>query len=181
MKNFKMIVGLSNPLKKYYNTRHNIGSWFIKHLSKKFDVKLNIKKKFYGYIGLWKYFNNFIYLLIPNIYMNLNGISVYSTSSFYKIKSDNILIIQDDLNTAIGKTKFIISCNNYGHNGIKNIISKFEKHTLFKRICVGIGRPSKNNISLSSYVLSSPSKEEKKSIINSINNSIHIIEKFIKL
>ncbi|WP_343184162.1 aminoacyl-tRNA hydrolase [Buchnera aphidicola (Ceratovacuna keduensis)] len=175
-----MIVGLSNPLKKYYNTRHNVGSWFIRHLSKKFKINLNIKKKFYGYVGLWKYFNSFIYLLIPNIYMNLNGISVYSISSFYKIKSNNILIVQDDLNTSIGKTKFIISYNSYGHNGIKNIISKFKKNTLFKRICIGIGRPCENNISLSSYVLSSPSKEEKKSIITSINDSTYIIEKFIK-
>ncbi|BGI51375.1 MAG: aminoacyl-tRNA hydrolase [Buchnera aphidicola (Ceratovacuna japonica)] len=179
MHNIKMIVGLSNPIKKYYNTRHNVGSWFIKALSKKFGIRLKIKKNFYGYIGLWNNSNNHFYLFIPNIYMNLNGISVFSVSSFYKIKSKNILIIQDDLNTKVGKIDFIISNNSYGHNGIKNVISKFKKNTLFKRVCIGIGRPKKNSISLSSYVLSTPSKEEKECIVQSINKFVNVIEKFL--
>lgn len=173
-----MIVGLSNPIEDYIDTRHNVGSWFIKILYKKFKIVLKYKKKFFGYIGLCKCVNNNVYFLIPNIYMNLNGTSIYAVASFYKIKIKNILIIQDDLNTFVGKTKFITSYKNYGHNGIKNIISKFENKVAFNRLCIGIGRP-KRNVSLSSYVLSKPSKEEKKLIFQSIYSSINIVEKFI--
>ncbi|WP_343189212.1 aminoacyl-tRNA hydrolase [Buchnera aphidicola (Chaitoregma tattakana)] len=178
MKNIKLIVGLSNPYKEYKKTRHNVGSWFIRILSRKVSVDLKIKNKFFGYIGLWKKCKNDIYLLIPNLYMNLNGISISIVSSFYKIKSDDILIIQDDLNTDIGKYNFINSHNSYGHNGIKNVKSKFEKNTLFKRICIGIGKPDKN-VNLSSYVLSIPTETDKNLIIQSIEKSMHIIEKFL--
>ena len=40
-----MIVGLSNPKKKYHNTRHNIGSWYIYSLAEHFNVLLKEEKK----------------------------------------------------------------------------------------------------------------------------------------
>ncbi|WP_367670527.1 hypothetical protein [Sodalis-like secondary symbiont of Drepanosiphum platanoidis] len=42
----KLIVGLGNPGKKYIMTRHNIGSWYIHILAKKFNIKLKKKINF---------------------------------------------------------------------------------------------------------------------------------------
>ncbi|WP_343188339.1 aminoacyl-tRNA hydrolase [Buchnera aphidicola (Ceratoglyphina bambusae)] len=175
----KIIAGLSNPFKKYNNTRHNIGALFVKNLSKKFNIKLNIKNKFLGNIGIWKYNNQNIYLFVPSLYMNLNGISIRLISSFYNISYKNILIVQDDIYTNVGISRFVVSNNHYGHNGIKNIIYNFNKKCLLNRLCIGIGKPT-NKHNLASYVLSEPLKEEKKLINKSINESINIVKNLIK-
>ncbi|WP_343190428.1 hypothetical protein RJT30_00675 [Buchnera aphidicola (Mollitrichosiphum nigrofasciatum)] len=35
MKNIKIIIGLSNPIKIYNDTRHNVGAWYVQGLMRK--------------------------------------------------------------------------------------------------------------------------------------------------
>ncbi|WP_343153028.1 hypothetical protein [Buchnera aphidicola] len=45
MKNYKMLIGLGNPISKYNGTRHNIGSQCIQWIANYYSVKLKLKKK----------------------------------------------------------------------------------------------------------------------------------------
>ncbi|WP_343128741.1 hypothetical protein RJV14_00765 [Buchnera aphidicola (Kurisakia onigurumii)] len=46
MKNIKVIFGLGNPGKKYFFSRHNLGSFFVQQLAELNEVKLIEKKRF---------------------------------------------------------------------------------------------------------------------------------------
>jgi len=176
LKNIKLIVGLCNPSFKYAQTRHNIGSWFVKKLAKKYNI--TFKKKFLGDVGNLLVNNNKIRLFIPNTFMNLSGEAVYWISNFYNFNLSNILIVHDELELIPGQIKFKISTGHGGHNGIRSILKKFNLNCKFYKISIGIGRP-KCKKDVSYFVLSKPDKLDKLLIVNSIDNTIRNILKLI--
>ncbi|WP_082248327.1 aminoacyl-tRNA hydrolase [Buchnera aphidicola] len=170
-----MIVGLSNPKKEYHQTRHNVGSWFVYLLAQRYLKILKEEKKFFGFTSFLNIESNYIRLLVPNIFMNLNGKSVFKMASFYNIHLNEILIVHDDLELNPGIAKLKHSYGHNGHNGLRSIICTFKKKTNFHRFRIGIGRPSSKS-QVSSFVLSIPDKCEKFSIKQSI---LHAIEETI--
>ncbi|QCI20144.1 MAG: aminoacyl-tRNA hydrolase [Buchnera aphidicola (Brevicoryne brassicae)] len=173
-----MIVGLSNPKTQYHKTRHNVGSWFVYYLAKRYLKLFKKDKKFFGFTSFFNIKSNCIRLLVPNIFMNLNGKSVFEMASFYNINLSEILIIHDDLELKPGVAKLKYSYGHNGHNGLRDVISTFNKKTDFYRFRIGIGRPI-NKHEISSFVLSNPNKIEevliKKSILHAIEETINLL------
>ncbi|WDI78399.1 aminoacyl-tRNA hydrolase [Candidatus Purcelliella pentastirinorum] len=174
----KLIVGLNNNNLKYKNTRHNIGSCFVKKLAKTYKKKFKIKKMFLGKISKIKINKKNTYLLIPNTYINLSGNSVLPFIKYYKIKKKNIIIVHDELDLTPGIAKFKKGINYCGHNGIKHIAQTI-KYNKFYRLRIGIGHPGKNN-DINKFVLNKPEKKEKKLINNAIKKAIKSIKILIK-
>jgi len=168
----KMIVGLSNPKIDYHNTRHNVGSWFVYSLAKSYLKNLKKEKKFLGFTTSFSIESNYIRLLIPDIFMNINGHSILKMASFYNINLSEILIVHDDLELDPGIIKLKYSYGHNGHNGLRNIISVFNEKISFHRFRIGIGRPINRN-QTASFVLSKPTENEKQLIQKSI---LHAIE-----
>ncbi|AEO08548.1 peptidyl-tRNA hydrolase [Buchnera aphidicola str. Ak (Acyrthosiphon kondoi)] len=171
-----MIVGLSNPKIEYHNTRHNVGSWYIYSLVKSCLKNLKKEKKFLGFTASFSLESSYIRCLIPDIFMNINGHSVFKMASFYNINLSEILIVHDDLELDPGIIKVKYSYGHNGHNGLRNIISIFNTQVNFYRFRIGIGRPI-NRDQIASFVLSSPTKKEKTLIQKSISHAIE--ENFI--
>ncbi|MCW5197732.1 aminoacyl-tRNA hydrolase [Buchnera aphidicola] len=169
-----MIVGLGNPFKKYNHTRHNVGIWYLEILSKFFNVSFKKSKKFSGYISKIFLLKKQIILFIPNIFMNLNGVSIFQISNFYNINLNEILIVHDELDLLPGILKFKYGYGSNGHKGLKSIIQIFQKKIFYKRLSIGIGRPQEKK-NIANFVLSKPTFSEKKKILKSINKSIHLI------
>jgi len=170
-----MIVGLSNPKKEYHNTRHNVGSWYIYSLAERYFKNLKKEKKFLGFTSSFSLDSHDIRLLIPDIFMNINGQSVFKMASFYNISLNEILIVHDDLDLKPGIVKLKYSYGHNGHNGLRNIISLFNEKINFYRFRIGIGRPI-NQDQIASFVLSNPTKTEKilieKSIVRAIDETL---------
>ncbi len=177
-----MIVGLSNPKVQYHNTRHNVGSWYIYSLAKNYFKILKEEKKFFGFTADLIIKSHFIRLLVPNIFMNINGQSIFKMASFYNINLNEILIVHDDLELAPGIVKLKYGYGHNGHNGLRNIINIFNKKNNFYRLRIGIGRPENKN-QISSFVLSIPTNTEKILIKKSILHTIeeNFILTFLKL
>ena len=134
-----LIVALGNPGKQYVNNRHNAGFLAIDEILNKISYQ-EIKKT--SFLGLLYKSSDFIFLK-PSTYMNASGESVSKVSSFYKISSENIIVIYDDLDLSFGKLKFRIGGRDAGHNGLKSI-NNFIKNN-YKKIKIGIGRPEYKN------------------------------------
>ncbi|MBD5422946.1 MAG: aminoacyl-tRNA hydrolase [Mycoplasma sp.] len=176
----KLIVGLGNPGLEYERTRHNVGFLVIDEIAKKLNVKLS-KERFDSMF----YINEDFILMKPNTFMNLSGEAVKKAMDFFKILSKDILIIHDDLDIKIGQAKIKISNSSGGHNGVKNIIEKINTAE-FYRLKIGIGRPEKNETSISSYVLGDFTNEQydiiskvveqsAEAVISIIYNGIHYV------
>ncbi|QJC33090.1 aminoacyl-tRNA hydrolase [Enterobacteriaceae endosymbiont of Donacia semicuprea] len=170
-----MIVGLGNNIdNKFIGTRHNIGSDYLIKLSKKFNVRFKKIKKFDGYVSKIYILKYKIILFVPNSFINISGQPIFIIANFYKIHFKNILIIHDELDFPPGIIKFKYGGSSGGHNGLNNIIENFNSN-FFYRLRIGIGRPH-NKLKINDFVLSNPTKIEKKKINFAIKNSINALK-----
>ncbi|QJC33589.1 aminoacyl-tRNA hydrolase [Enterobacteriaceae endosymbiont of Donacia provostii] len=179
MNNIKIIVGLGNNIdKKFFGTRHNVGSDYVINLAKKFNKKFKKIKKFHGYISNITFYNHKIILFLPDSFINNSGKSIFTIVNFYKINLSNILIIHDDIDFLPGIIRFKYGGSSGGHNGINDIIKTFNS-TLFYRLRIGVGHP-KNKMLMNNFVLSYPTEIEKKNIDFAIKYSIKALFIFVK-
>ena len=162
-----LIVGLGNPGSEYENTRHNIGFMVIDELIKRFNASKVSSSSFLGECS--KFQNHF--LLKPQTFMNLSGDSVIKVKNFYKL--EQVVVIHDDLDLPFGSLRFKKGGGHGGHNGLKSIDSKIGKEYI--RVRIGIGKPDHKG-EVSSYVLSSFSKEQKEHLKALIEKSADSIE-----
>lgn len=135
----KLIVGLGNIGKEYDGTRHNVGFMAIDQFADKYNVEFREEKKFKGFLAETRINGERIILLKPTTYMNLSGESIILVMQFYKISSNDIIILNDDLDQPVGKVRFRAKGSAGGHNGLKSIISCIGTEE-FKRIRIGIDR-----------------------------------------
>jgi len=158
------LIGLGNPGKKYFNSRHNIGFLLLENFSKKYNSNFLLKDKLKSYCSEFQINNHTFKLFLPNTFMNNSGDAVRAIVDWYKINLDQIFIIVDDKDLPLGKIRFRKKGSSGGHNGLKSIIEKLQTHE-FNRIRIGIGSPPSNkeikNFNTISHVLGNISLEEK--------------------
>lgn len=171
----KLIVGLGNPGKKYEHTRHNMGFDVIDLFSELAQIDID-KDAFKGLVGRGKVFNEDVYLLKPQTFMNLSGESVREIVSYFKIPKEDIIVIYDDLDLEPGKIRLRLSGSSGGHRGIQNIIEQLGTENI-KRIRIGIGKPTYDTID---YVLGKPLKEEQVLIDEAIKKAVDALKEILK-
>lgn len=173
----KLIVGLGNPGKEYENTRHNIGFDIIDKYLRKENIEIK-KNKFNGLYAESNINSEKVIFLKPQKYMNLSGEVVRKYIDFFKIKPENILVIHDDLDQALGKIKLKQNSSSGGHNGIKNIELNLGTKN-YKRLKIGIS--NNKSIDTKDYVLGKINKEERKILDESIDKCINIIDDYFNM
>lgn len=171
----KLIVGLGNPGKKYEHTRHNMGFDCIDLFSELAQIDID-KEAFKGLVGRGQVFNEEVYLLKPQTFMNLSGESVREIVSYFKIDISDVIVIYDDLDLEPGKIRLRLSGSSGGHKGIQSIIDNLGTSDI-KRIRIGIGKPVYDTID---YVLGKPLKEEKPLIDEAIKNAVEALKEILK-
>lgn len=156
-----LIVGLGNPDAKYFGTRHNIGQEILYKIRERYHGS-DWKKKHNGLLSDIKIANKQIHLLFPTTYMNKSGLAVTSCCSFFKYKPEEIFVIHDDLDLAVGKVKIKQGGGHGGHNGLRDIDRHIGKN--YFRMRIGIDHPEKLTpplaINVASYVLNNIPKHD---------------------
>ena len=134
-----LIVGLGNPEEDYSGTRHNMGFNTINKLAKEYNIELN-KKKFKGIYGQGEIEGEKVILLKPQTYMNLSGESIKEVVDFYKLSSNNLIVVFDDMDVEKGQIKIRKNGGAGTHNGMRSVVQNL-KTEKFARVRVGIGKP----------------------------------------
>ncbi len=173
--NMKLIVGLGNPGKEYEHSRHNMGFDVVDMFANSLGTDID-KEGFKGLYVKTKYFDEDIIILKPQTYMNLSGDSVVLLLNYFKIAIEDMIVIYDDMDTKPGYIKLKLKGSSGGHNGIKSIIQNLKTEE-FKRIKIGIGKPTFNNID---FVLSKPKGEEEDLIEKAKKNAVDAIKISLK-
>ncbi|QEN04043.1 peptidyl-tRNA hydrolase [Thiospirochaeta perfilievii] len=83
---------------------------------------------------------------------------------FFKINIDEVLVVHDDLETEFGSIKIKHGGGLAGHNGLRSI-KDLTGSSNFKRLAIGISRPSRGSVA--NYVLErfTPQEESELDII----------------
>jgi len=168
MSQIKLFIGLGNPGEKYHDTRHNAGFWWIDLVAHQQNINLQHSDKFFSSIGKYSNVEEF-YIAKPNTFMNDSGKAVATIAKFYKIYSNEILVIHDDLDINIGQAKLKFGGSHGGHNGLKSIFTCIGSQD-FWRLKIGIGHPGEKHL-VEDYVLKNPSPKERDLIDVSIEKS----------
>ncbi len=172
----KLIVGLGNPGRQYQKTRHNAGFIIVDQIAKDRNIKID-KKKFNGLYGEFKYKDETIMLLKPQMFMNNSGQVVKKYIDYFKIELDDLLIIYDDYYIETGNYKIKANGSSAGHNGLKSV-EKHLKTNEYKRIKIGISRDQL--MMIPDYVLAKFTKEELKKIDIVKEKVASIVDNYLK-
>lgn len=170
-----LVVGLGNPGNDYVATRHNVGFMVVDELARRFGVSIN-QYKWQAYSAQLDLWGERICLVKPDTFMNLSGKAVVKYADFYKVASEHILVIHDDLDMSPGRVKLVAGGGAGGHNGIRSMVQWLGTSD-FLRLKLGIGRPGKQNVHsgmpVEKYVLA-PFLPDEKILIEQRMDSIEI-------
>jgi len=98
------VLGLGNPGRRYAENRHNFGNMVVDRLA---FLK---REEFIRGDGPFVYCrvpiaDGRLYLCKPTTYMNNSGRAAISLCKYFGIQPQNMLVISDDCNLALGKRK----------------------------------------------------------------------------
>ena len=143
-------------------------------LAEQAGVKLN-KVKFKSAYNIIPFAGAKCLVMKPQTYMNLSGEAVGEAARFYKIPSDHVLVIYDDVSLPLGKLRIRDKGSAGGHNGIKNIIAHLGTD-VFPRVKVGVGAPSHPDYDMVDWVIGSFSAQEKKIVDEALDRALDAAE-----
>lgn len=130
-----LIVGLGNPGEKFVNTRHNLGFEALDYFAHKMAFgAFTEEKKFKAEVIK----TGDIILAKPLTFMNLSGLAVAKLAEYYKVPTENIAIIHDELDIVLGHMKIRLGGSDAGHHGVESIIKELGTDK-FVRFRLGIG------------------------------------------
>ena len=157
-----LLVGLGNPGKQYAYTRHNAGFLCMDALAEKYGFTVN-KSKFEALIGEATIAGTRVLCMKPQTLMNASGIAVEAAASFYKIPTEHIIVICDDINLPVGGLRVRGKGSDGGQRGVRSIIKMLGDQDQFPRIRVGVGAKPHPDYDLADWVLSTfpPSELDK--------------------
>lgn len=172
-----IIVGLGNPEPEYSNTRHNMGFDTINKIAKKYNIEFS-KTNFKGIYGTGIIEGEKVILLKPQTFMNLSGESIKEIIDFYKLNTDNLIIIYDDIDIEPGIIKLRKTGGPGTHNGMKSVIKEIGTEK-FPRVRIGIGKPEHKG-DLINYVIGKIPEENKKILEKSTDLARDAVIEIIK-
>ena len=189
----QLVVFLGNYGSEYSKTRHNVAWQFLDSLpfSSRFSWQQKFKGEFLSFSreelsSLFceskilcakdgspvKVSDNAppkVYFLKPLTYMNNSGLSAIELASFFKIKPEEILVVHDELEMALGFVSLKFSGGLGGHNGLRSMKSVFNTPD-FWRLRFGLSKPS--GVDIADYVLS-PFSQDERIIFDSVFTQTH--------
>ncbi len=116
-----LIVGLGgNPGAEYRLTRHNFGFMVLDALAEHWSLQLK-KIKFNAVYVEDRFKGNKVVLAKPLTFMNESGRSVAPLMRYFKVPTENMLVIHDDLDLPLGTLRIRPSGSSGGQRGIESI------------------------------------------------------------
>src|ERR1700732_3400756 len=154
MAELRLVAGLGNPGLQYSGTRHNVGFMVIDYLAGKKGVTFSRSAAWGSELGKW----GDLLLIKPLSYMNRTGEVIGRFAHYFKVQSEEILVVVDDVALPLGRLRLRPAGSDGGHNGLKSIIVHLGEN--FMRLRVGVGASSGAE-QLSDHVQSESNRPEK--------------------
>ena len=169
-----VLVGLGNPEKKYVNTRHNVGFAFLDYLAREERTTFVFNKYFNAEIARLSLNNQDIFLLKPQTFMNLSGMSTQGIVSYFHVPTDRVWVIYDDVDLELGKVRVRKEGSWGGHKGLQSVITNLGTDKI-PRFRIGIRTEELEKIPTDKFVLQKFSPEEQRVIDKSLQKTKELL------
>ena len=139
----RIIVGLGNPGAEYANTPHSVGFETVDAIASAAGVTWEEKRQFKCLWARVAIGGQSCLLVKPQTYMNLSGESVAPIVKYQNATNADLIVVQDDIDLALGRLRVRKGGSCGGHNGIRNIIERLGTPD-FTRLKLGVGKDKSN-------------------------------------
>jgi len=173
----KVIAGLGNPGPKYTRTRHNVGFRVLDVVARRLDAAFD-REKYQALVAETRRGREAVLLLKPQTYMNLSGASVVRALRYKGGEPEDMLVVVDDVNLALGRLRLRPDGSAGGHNGLKSIIEHLGS-TAFARLRVGIGTGGQSG-DLTGHVLGKFAPDEEPLMDKAVERAADAVVSFIE-
>jgi peptidyl-tRNA hydrolase, PTH1 family len=134
-----LIAGLGNPGPQYAANRHNLGFLVADELAERAGVSFK-RDRSRAQVATGRLAGVPVILAKPMTFMNVSGRPVAALRGFYKVPSDRIIVIHDELDIPFDAVRVKLGGGDNGHNGLRSVTAALGSRDYY-RIRVGIGRP----------------------------------------
>ena len=101
--------------------------------------------------------------------MNVSGKSVRALAQFFKVASEEILVVHDELDITPGEAKIKLGGGHAGHNGLRDIHAQLGTDQYW-RLRIGIGHPGVKE-EVANWVLKKPAPDQRNAIEDCISRA----------
>lgn len=154
----RLVVGLGNPGPKYRNNRHNIGFMAADEIVRRHGLSAP-RSKFQGDVSEGEIGGEKVLVLKPATFMNESGRSVGEAVRFYKLATEDVFVIYDEIDLAAAKIRVKQGGGHAGHNGLRSIDAHLRDKNYW-RVRLGIGHPGEKS-QVSNHVLGDFSTQDR--------------------
>ncbi len=178
-----LIVGLGNPGSIYSHNRHNVGYWSVNRLARLHGIPLKARRL--ATIGQGSIAGIPVLLGKPRTFVNRSGHAVAALLRNFQIKSDQMLVICDDLDLPAGRLRLRAGGGHGGQKGLRSIIGTIG-NSGFPRLRIGIGRPvvdgepSWEPEVVADYVLSDPTPQDAEALQTAAAEAAEAVETVLR-
>ena len=173
-----LAVFLGNPGLQYEKTRHNAGFMAAEVLSSEENFEFS-KNRMNALIGEFRFDGKRILAIKPQTYMNNSGEAVGSVSAFYKIPTERIVVIHDDVSLPVGKIRVRPKGSDGGQKGLRDIIEVMGTENI-ARIKIGVGEKPNPEYDMAAWVLGKIPKEQSAEFETALKKAISALKEIFK-
>lgn len=160
MQSVRVIAGLGNPGSRYDGTRHNIGFAAVDQLAASRSAAWRPERRFCAHTATIEVAGCPVLLLKPQTFMNASAQAVSAVCRFFKWQPSDFLVVVDEFQLPLGRSKLSLRGSAGGHNGIADLIRQLGPE--FPRYRIGIAPAQPVVQSMTDYVLGKFTPEETK-------------------
>lgn len=174
-----LIAGLGNKGKEYDLTRHNAGficlDDFVKKTDEmggwveKSDWRCHISNGTVNGLG--------VTAIKPMTMMNDSGEAIAAAVNFYKIHTDQVLVVHDELDIDFGKIRLRRGGSDAGHKGIRSVSGRIGED--YSRIRIGVGPKDPPQINSEDFVLRNFSSSQQQQLPLMTREVTSVIHEFL--
>ena len=171
------IFGLGNPGPRYDGTRHNVGFAALDRLTRRWELVWSPpgagQPLAWSAEGAWR--DTPVRLFKPSTYMNLSGAVIESEGVERRPEAERLLVLYDDADLELGRTRLRRRGGAGGHNGVRSVIEAMGTEG-FPRLKLGVRGTDRPGGDLVDYVLRPFDGEEGPAVNAMLDRAVDAVE-----
>ncbi len=150
----KIVLGLGNPGARYARTRHNVGFRVLDLVAERAGARFSRTEDLGGLCSRAEALvaGAEVVLAKPRTYMNRSGRAGAALLERYRAAPEDLLVVHDDADIALGRIRIRGGGSAGGHNGLRSLIAALGTSE-FPRVRLGVRGMAREDEDLVDYVL----------------------------